>query len=153
MLDYPKLLTFLDDYISHYMELLKFENNKLEMIITDNIKELNNAIGKEQALIMKTNSFEKKRFALLGNENKDKKFKEIIDETPYEFRPRLNQRYEKLSKLILEIKKINENTQEIVSQRLALINVTNKENTSDTYTKKGAKNHLGQGSATLNKDI
>ncbi len=153
MIDYHKLLAFFDEYILHYTELLRFENDKLKMIVADNIKELEKSIGKEQALIMKTNSYENKRFELIGVQNQKKTFKEIIEEAPYEFQPRLNDRYNSLTNLVYQIKKINQNAQEIVAQRLTLIEEVKNGSVNSTYNKNGGKKNVGQGSMTLNKDI
>lgn len=153
MLDYQKLLEFLDEYIAHYRELLKFETNKLQMIASDNIDALNKSISKEQAFIMKTNALETKRFVVMTADNKNKSFNEIIAESPKEIKAVLETKHKELSKIIFQIKKVNDNAQEIVSKRLAIISNVNKEVSSDTYTKKGAINHQTQSTMTLNKDI
>ena len=153
MLDHQKMLDFFQEYISHYRELLRFENDKLQMIFDDDIEALNKSISKEQALIMKTNAFESKRIEILGIGNEKKTYKQIISEAPYEFQPRLNENYNELSKLIFQIKKINENAQEIVSQRLDIIQNVNSGLSVDTYNNKGNKKHHTQGATTLNKDI
>ena len=78
MIDYFKLVRFFAEYTAHYKEFLEFEFKKLDMINNDKIEELSASLSVEQALIMKANSLENKRLAILG-EDKDLTFKEIID--------------------------------------------------------------------------
>lgn len=151
MLDYQKLIHFFDEYISHYHTLLKFESEKLRLIAADNIEELNQSIGREQAFIMKTNAFETRRLELLGAENKGKDFRKIVEEAPAEFKGALDTRYRDLSKVVFQIKKINANTQEIVSKRLE--NFDAALGSVPTYDKSGTKSHAGREPMTLNKDI
>ena len=153
MIDYQKLLTFLEEYTLHYREVLTFETFKLELIVSDDIEGLNNSLSKEQALIMKTNSLENKRLELIGRENEKKTLKEIIADAPFEFQPRLQSKYEDLSKIIFQIKKINDNAQEIVSTRLSVLENIKNGTPSNTYTKKGGKKNFSESTSTLNKDI
>jgi hypothetical protein len=134
MLDYPKLFAFFDEYIEHYKTFLQFEYLKLEMINNDDIEKLSSSLSREQALIMKTNSLEKKRIDILGDEA-GKTFQELIDSAPKWYQYRLTDKYNQLSEVVLKIKEINDTANVIVSERLNKIQ--KKVGELDTYDEKG----------------
>jgi len=134
MLDYPKLFAFFDEYIAHYKAFLQFEYLKLEMINNDDIEKLSSSLSREQALIMKTNSLEKKRLAILGEES-GKTFQELIDSAPKWYQFRLTEKYNQLSEVIIKIKEINDTANIIVTERLNKIQ--KKVGELDTYDGKG----------------
>lgn len=152
MLDYQKLIRFFDEYIAHYHEMLQFETEKLRLIAADDIEALNNAMGREQAFIMKTNAMEHRRLELLSG-SAGKTFQEIIQEAPQEFRASLESRHNNLSRVVFQIKSLNSNAQEIVSRRLEMLETISSGKATDTYTKEGVKSRSSQGPKTLNKDI
>ena len=65
MPDYNKIIAFFDEYIAHYREFLQFEYLKMDMLNHNQIEQLSASLSKEQAFIMKTNSYETKRLKLL----------------------------------------------------------------------------------------
>lgn len=151
MLDYHMLLSFMNEYISHYRDLLRFETAKLQLIFKDDIEGLDKSLSKEQALIMKTNSLEAKRFELLRGGHEKETFRELIDGAPPEYKNELSDQYKELCNLIFQIKKINDNAHEIVRKRLSVME--NAENSStDTYNKTGKKQRIDE-KVTLNKGI
>ena len=152
MKDFHEFLIFLTDYTAHYRELLDFETKKLDLITKDDVNELKNSLNIEQALIMKTNAFEQRRFEILKDEDNNKTFKEIIDEAPNEIKGQLLNNYSELSKLVFQIKKVNKNAQEIVTQRLRIIEEV-KNGSVNTYTKGGTKKHQMGATVSLDKGI
>ena len=72
MKDFHTFQNFMNEYNSHYRELLSFETKKLRLIADDDIDELRKSLNTEQAMIMKTNSLEKKRMELLSNGDEKK---------------------------------------------------------------------------------
>ena len=150
MLDYQKLLNFFDEYISHYRELLRFETEKLRLIAEDDLKGLENCIGREQALVMKTNAFEKKRLELMP---KEKTFKAIIDETPIEFKAQLEARYLDLSRAVLKVKEINDSAKDVITKKLAFVEKAMNSESSQIYDKSGARSAAKGAAVSLNKDV
>ena len=147
--DYFKLVRFFNEYIVHYKELLDFEYSKLDMINNDKIEELSRSLSKEQALIMKSNSMEKKRIEILG-EDKDLTFKEIIEKAPISCKKRLEGQYEELSACIMKIKELNDLANVIITGRLK--RVERKTAELDTYDGKGGvKTEHATRSAIMNK--
>lgn len=147
--DYFKLVRFFNEYIVHYKELLDFEYSKLNMINNDKIEELSRSLSKEQALIMKSNSMEKKRIEILG-EDKDLTFKEIIEKAPISCKKRLEGQYEELSACVMKIKELNDLANVIITGRLKRVERMTAE--LDTYDGKGGvKTEHATRSAIMNK--
>ena len=147
--DYFKLVRFFNEYIVNYKELLDFEYSKLDMINNDKIEELSRSLSKEQALIMKSNSMEKKRIEILG-EDKDLTFKEIIEKAPISCKKRLEGQYEELSACVMKIKELNDLANVIITGRLKRVERMTAE--LDTYDGKGGvKTEHATRSAIMNK--
>lgn len=150
MADYKKIIVFFDEYIEHYKELLAFEYSKLDMLKTNQIEKLSGALSTEQALIMKTNSFETKRMKLLeGVEGKT--FAEVIENAPEESKGRLTEQHDELSALIYEIKEINDLAKGVVSKRLKYIQNMTAE--LDVYDGKGSVKREHATRAAISKNV
>lgn len=146
-MDYNALITFFDEYNAHFRSFLKFEYSKMDMLNKGDIEELSASLSTEQAFIMKSNSLEKQRLALLG-ENSTKTFEQIVNEAPEEYKARLDGQRVSLSEMIYKIKEINDTANIIVSERLKRIRSTVGE--LDTYNGRGAvKKESAAGSTIL----
>ncbi|MGN1105352.1 MAG: flagellar export chaperone FlgN [Huintestinicola sp.] len=146
-MDYNALVAFFDEYNAHFRSFLKFEYSKMDMLNKGEIEELSASLSTEQAFIMKSNSLEKQRFALLG-ENRDKTFEQIVSEAPEEYKSRLDEQRISLSEMIYKIKELNDTANIIVSERLKKIRSTVGE--LDTYNGRGAvKKESSTGSTIL----
>ena len=146
-MDYNALITFFDEYNAHFRSFLKFEYSKMDMLNKGNIEELSASLSTEQAFIMKSNSLEKQRLALLGD-NSSKTFEQIVSEAPEEYKSRLDEQRTSLSEMVYKIKEINDTANIIVSERLKKIRSTVGE--LDTYNGRGAvKKESAAGSTIL----
>ena len=146
-MDYNALIAFFDEYNAHFRSFLKFEYSKMDMLNKGNIEELSASLSTEQAFIMKSNSLEKQRLALLG-ENSTKTFEQIVSEAPEEYKARLDGQRVSLSEMIYKIKEINDTANIIVSERLKKIRSTVGE--LDTYNGRGTvKKESAAGSTIL----
>lgn len=153
MPDYNKIIDFFDECIEHYKELLSFENKKLEYITSNNVDELSNGLGREQALIMKGNSLETKRVEILKKQGvSDIKFKELIESAPDEFSGKLNARYLELLKYINEVKRINGYSLNMVEEKLNYIEERISQNNS-TYDMSGEKKHAVSSGSAISKNV
>lgn len=152
MLDYEQLVEFINEYNAHYRELLSFETEKFRLVATDDVEALNKSLSKEQALIMKSGVYEKKRFEILSD-CKDKTFPEIIEESPEKYKGQLNSGYTELRKLVFRIKEINDNAREIISKRLSVLEGTSGGGGFiSSYDNEGNKLRSEKVN-TLNKDV
>ncbi len=119
-MDYNALIAFFDEYNAHYKSFLKFEYSKMDMLNKGEIEKLTDSLSSEQAFIMKSNSLEKQRLALLGKDN-EKSFEQIVNEAPEEYKTRLDEQRISLSEMIYKIKELNDTANIIVSERLKRI--------------------------------
>lgn len=146
-MDYNALIAFFDEYNAHFRSFLKFEYSKMDMLNKGDIEELSASLSTEQAFIMKSNSLEKQRLALLGDNN-TKTFEQIVSEAPEEYKSRLDEQRISLSEMIYKIKELNDTANIIVSERLKKIRSTVGE--LDTYNGRGAvKKESAAGSTIL----
>lgn len=148
-MDYNALIAFFDEYNAHYKSFLKFEYSKLDMINKDEIEKLSASLSSEQAFIMKTNSLEKQRLALLGADN-SKTFEQIVNDAPDEYKVRLDEQRRTLSELIYKIKEINDTANIIVSDRLKKIRSVTGE--LDTYNINGSVRKESASASTMFKN-
>ena len=148
-MDYNALIAFFDEYNAHYKSFLKFEYSKLDMINKDEIEKLSASLSSEQAFIMKTNSLEKQRLALLGADN-SKTFEQIVNDAPDEYKARLDEQRRTLSELIYKIKEINDTANIRVSERLKTIRSVTGE--LDTYNINGSVRKESASASTMFKN-
>ncbi len=152
MLDYEQLVEFINEYNAHYRELLSFETEKFRLVATDDVEALNKSLSREQALIMKSGVFEKRRFEILS-EDKDKTFPEIIEGSPAKYKGQLSSGYNELKKLVFRIKEINDDAREIISKRLSILEgASGGGGFVSSYDNEGNKLR-SEKTNTLNKDV
>lgn len=153
MHNYKLIIEFFEQYINHYIELLDFENKKLGYIISNNVGELSNCLGREQALIMMGNNLEAKRLELLRKESLgDATFGEMIQSAPDEYRNKLQSVFSELSKYVLEVKRINDEAMNVVRVKLNSIENKLSHNSGEIYNGKGGRNHTAM-SVSMTKNV
>ena len=150
MPDYNKIVAFFDEYIVHYREFLSFEYSKLDMINKGEIEKLSNALSSEQALIMKTNSYEAKRMKLLEGMS-DTRFDQLVKTAPAEFRDRLSDQHIEMSRLVFKIKELNDTASIVISERLKKIQKKTAE--LDVYDGKGSLKREHSSKAAISKNV
>lgn len=154
MPNYELLIDFFNEYNNHYKELLSFENTKFQYIVSNNVIELGNSLGKEQALIMKGNSLEAKRLSLLEKQGlKGVKFQDIIDDAPEQYSYKLSSLFSELSKYVSETKRINDEALSAVKTRLSAIDQKLSKQSNDVYDGKGGKKHTSNTFSSLAKNV
>lgn len=154
MANYNSIITFLNEYINHYMELLSFENAKLDLVMSGKISELSDSLSKEQALVMRGNSLESKRTALMEKEGLGGlALNEIINQAPQEYKTQLSEKKQQLSKYIFEVKRINESSASAVNQKLDTINKKLRNSDINTYDEHAKKKQISKFSSSLSKNI
>ncbi|MGN0654636.1 MAG: flagellar export chaperone FlgN [Oscillospiraceae bacterium] len=152
MLDYEQLVEFIKEYNAHYRELLSFETEKFSLIAADNVEALGKSLSREQALIMKSGVYEKKRFEILADE-KDKTFPQIIDTCPQKYKGSLSDGYNELKRLVFQIKSINDNAREIVAHRLSILEGVSGQGGFVSSYDNGGNKLRAEKTNTLNKDV
>jgi inosine/xanthosine triphosphate pyrophosphatase family protein len=149
MLDFAKITAFFDEYSAHFKEFLDFECKKADMINKNQIEQLSKALSAEQALIMKTTSYEGKRVKLLGDDA-ELTFTELIGAAPPQYKTRLEEQHKKMSDMIFKIKELNDHANIIVNARLKHIRSRTSE--LDTYDDKGALNRRPAAKAFISRN-
>lgn len=150
MPDYNKIIAFFDEYINHYKEFLQFEYLKLDMLNHNQIEKLSASLSKEQAFIMKTNSYETKRVKLLEGVT-GSTFAEIAENAPEEFRSRLTEQHRELSEIIFRIKELNDAANITVTERLKKIERKTAE--LDVYDGKGTVKREHASRLAISKNV
>ena len=139
MPDYNAFAAFSKECNAHYRELLDFEYKKMDMIHNDDLESLSKMLAEEQALVMKSNSLEKKREKLLSNGDSGKTFRDIISEAPEQYKAALIGDLEELTELIRTIKELNDHAAVIINERLK--KMQNRRGELDTYNVSGSVSH------------
>ncbi len=150
MPDYNKIIAFFDEYIAHYREFLQFEYLKLDMLNHNQIEQLSSSLSKEQALIMKTNSYETKRLKVLEGTT-GSTFAEIAENAPEEFREKLTAQHKELSEIVFRIKELNDSANITVTERLKKIQRRTAE--LDVYDGKGAVKREHASRLAISKNV
>lgn len=113
------ILAFLGQFNDHFEKLADFLEQKQNRILLDDLNWLEEALVEEQSYIMKGNSLESKRLALfeqcgLGG----KKFAELPDLFPEDYRGALVRESERLNDSIARIKRLCEVSDDIVQRKM-----------------------------------
>lgn len=144
------MVRFFNDYNAHFKELMDFEYKKLDMINNDRIEELSNILSTEQALIMRTDTLEKKRLELMGD-NKERTFADIIAEAPVSCKARLEEQYKELAEYVGKIKELNDLANIIITGRLRRVEQKTAE--LNTYDDKGGVKTEYAAKASISQNV
>ncbi len=105
--------------VDFYRELTVFLMKKHTKILADDLEWLTDSLNDEQAFLMKSRSLEEKRLELFrGLGIEDRKLKELVDEAPEYYKPKMSMLYNQLTELVENIKELNAQTTEVVKRKL-----------------------------------
>lgn len=105
--------------VDFYRELTVFLMKKHTKILEDDLEWLTDSLNDEQAFLMKSRSLEEKRLELFeGLGIGDKKLKELVDEAPDDYKPKMSMLYSQLTELVNNITELNAQTTEVVKRKL-----------------------------------
>ena len=115
------ILTFLGQFNDHFEKLADFLEQKQNRILLDDLNWLEEALVEEQSYIMKGNSLESKRLALFEQCGlSGKKFTELPDLFPENYRGALLRENERLNDSIARIKRLCEVSDDIVQRKMKI---------------------------------
>ncbi|MGD9569214.1 MAG: flagellar protein FlgN [Sedimentibacter sp.] len=129
-----RLLELLGESAELYKNFLELEYKKYDTVIKNDIEVLDDIVSKEQAFYLKMRGIEQQREKIVDAMGyKNKSLKEII-ETDTKENLKLKEKYEELSKVIAEVKKISSLCKTLIEVRMHRIDKTleqlgEKENT------------------------
>ena len=138
-----------------YNNFLELEYKKYETIIKDDTLNLDDIVVKEQAFYLKMRGLEQKRIIHIEEMGmKNKTLKEIIELSDVENKTILKEAYDKLFKLITEVKKISNLCNTVIEVRLRRIDRATSQlgQNEKTYSKEDVKNNNSK-SFLLSKKI
>lgn len=105
--------------VDFYRELTVFLMKKHTKILADDLEWLTDSLNDEQAFLMKSRSLEEKRMELFrGLGIGDKRLKELVDEAPEDYKPKMSMLYGQLTELVDNITELNAQTTEVVKRKL-----------------------------------
>lgn len=137
------LYRILQECIELYENFLELEYEKYDVVIKNDIEKLDEIVAKEQVFYMKMRGVEQKREKLIVNMNmKEKTLKEIILLSEEDKKHIMTSLYDKLTKLITDVKKINGLCKTLIEVRLHRIDKVMSEmgENDNTYTNREVKN-------------
>lgn len=144
--------------VDFYRELTVFLMKKHTKILADDLEWLTDSLNDEQAFLMKSRSLEDKRMELFRGLGIDgKRLKELVDEAPDDYRPKMSMLYDQLTELVNNITELNAQTTEVVKRKLdnqkefvVRAGILEK---PETYNKNASKVAGGQSAAQVIRQV
>ncbi len=144
--------------VDFYRELTVFLMKKHTKILADDLEWLTDSLNDEQAFLMKSRSLEDKRMELFrGLGIGGKKLKELVDDAPDDYKPKMSMLYNQLTELVDNITELNAQTTEVVKRKLdnqkefvVRAGILEK---PETYNKNASKVAGGQSAAQVIRQV
>lgn len=145
-----EIVDFMEGYNAHFAELRTFLAEKQEKVVADDLIWLLDSLTEEQKLIMRGNSMEAKRLALLESLGYgDMDSAALLEKFPEEYKGRFKAVMSRLEESVQLIKSTNETILDLIERKLevqaAFFNSESVKGT-DTYTNTGIRIHKNLGS-------
>lgn len=156
--DYIKIFDFLSEYITFLKETEKKEQEKLRVLLSNDVKKIDSVMSEYQFTIKKMQEFETRRQVIFADEKiADKKMSEVAALFDGEERKNLEKICKELVMTADNIKQYNSKSLEIADMNLKImdeLNSTGEEVTDpNCYNQKGIQNGNVRKSSVLNKQI
>lgn len=137
MIDHQKLVHFFDEYTSFYESMVNEENNKLKILLSNDLKSIEENILVQQVNAKRMENMENRRIALFDSMKLGQySFRQIID--LMEDKTVLQTYYTRINHAIQQIKYMNQKSMELIRLNLKTVE-TKKTNTDYGYDMKGAR--------------
>ncbi len=137
MIDHQKLVHFFDEYTSFYESMVNEENNKLKILLSNDLKSIEENILVQQVNAKRMENIENRRIALFESMKLGQySFRQIIDLV--EDKTILQAYYSRIDYAIQQIKYMNQKSMELIRFNLKTVE-TKKTNTDYGYDMKGAR--------------
>jgi len=124
--DYITLLTVLDNLIISHRKLLEVEQNKIKLIINQDWETLEGQIEKSREILKRIRAHEKQRLDLIERigGKRELSLSEILQSLPETRRDDLRKKGEKLQSIVMELKSLNRQIEQLLESSLEVINFT-----------------------------
>jgi len=138
MIDYQKLIHFFDEYTNFYESMVNEENNKFKILLTNDLKSIEENILVQQVNAKRMENMENRRIALFESMQLGQySFRQIIEKIE-EDKTSLLAYYKRIDHAIQQIKYMNQKSMELIRLNLKMVE-TKKTNTDYGYDMKGAR--------------
>lgn len=137
MIDYEKLIHFFDEYTCFYESMVNEENNKLKILLSNDLKLIEENILVQQVNAKRMENMENRRITLFDSMKLGQySFRQIID--LMEDKTVLQAYYTRIDHAIQQIKYMNQKSMELIRLNLKTVE-TKKTNTDYGYDMKGVR--------------
>ncbi len=120
---YRQFTDFLQEYIEFYEQVESAAQEKLRVVLSYNLANLEKMINGDEAVIMRARQYERRRLEIqaeIGYANLS--LRDIIQKMPEQESAELNVMYNRLSTLLESIRFYNKRTADIINDNLYVIN-------------------------------
>ncbi len=158
MADYNKIYSFLKDYNEFLSEAEKKEQEKMNAMLSNDVKYVEKVIAEYQFTVKKMQDFEQKRIELFIMEDiEDVNFKTVIESFEGDERKNLKKLYDEFVLHVKNIKDFNSRSLEIANLNLKIMDELNmnNDNISDPncYNQNGIQNGTSRRNSLFNTKI
>lgn len=137
-----KLYSFLEEYAVFFEEVAASEQEKLQSLLSSELKAIEHSIAVQQANAKRMDNFEAKRAELQKQAQLDGcTFLELIERAPEEYRAQLQVIYDRVNRAVSDIKYLNGKSMKVVEER-------RKQLEGQDAKAPAAYGHTGQGIGT-----
>lgn len=135
MLNYERFRDFMIEYTDYFDSLVIQEQEKLNALLSYELKRIEHSIAVQQASSMQLANLEKKRMKLQEDEGIPQlSFREIIAMVEGDGRFELQALFDRMQQSIDEVKRYNNEAMDFVKSNLAVVNASTTEKKGDTYS-------------------
>jgi len=145
------LYEFLIGYQNFFVDVLDSEQQKLEILLQNKLKDIEKSIAVKQAEVMKIENLERERMTVQDKCGyKDMTFSQIIDNCSNEYKEKFQEIFNSLDGVISEVKYLNDKSTKILNMNL---NNFNKLYKTDVYNMDSIGYTKDKQSITKNNNI
>lgn len=146
-----ELVLFLERYLAFYKDFLQMETNKLEDISQNRLSQLDQHVKDEQVFMLKSKGLEIERDKLVAQTGSPKStFRELIPQFDESVRTHLQEIYDELSDVLLDLKEVNTRCNYITEIKLHSVEVNLKKLGDDSELQKMYTQKAHEGTRPLN---
>lgn len=135
MLNYERFRDFMIEYTDHFDSMVIQEQEKLNALLSYELKRIEHAIAAQQASSMQLANLEKKRIKMQADDGMSElSFREIIATVDGDRRFELQALFDRMQRSIDEVKRYNAEAMDFVKSNVAVVNAGITEKKGDTYS-------------------
>lgn len=154
---FKEFCCFLDEYAQFLESMVESEKSKLESLLTNELKRIEQSVSSQQAVSMKIENYEKRRQQMQSQAGfEHATLREIINQANEEDQQNLRTIFARMQKAAQEVKYLNEKSMKIVQTNLQLlhsITPPNKQVSDQGYSQDGKQADWGKNGSLFETKI